>query len=67
MSLDQRAQSEVLIQLARQQQPGIGGHRGTPELDAKLEVERQANRPGLPEGTLVFSFARDAMAGNYTH
>jgi len=41
-SFDQRAQTEVLVQLAGQQQPGAGGHRGTPELDAELGVEREA-------------------------
>ncbi len=30
--LDQGAQAEPLVQLTRQQQPGIGGHRRTPEL-----------------------------------
>jgi len=44
MSLDQRAQPEALVQLAGQQQPGVGGHRGPPELDAALGVEREANR-----------------------
>jgi hypothetical protein len=44
VSLDQRAQAEPFVQLARQQQPGIGGHRGAPELDAKLGVEREANQ-----------------------
>jgi|SRR5215831_10711303 len=44
VSLDQRAQAKVLIQLARQQQPGIRRDRGTMELDAKLRIEREANR-----------------------
>src|SRR6266446_10668221 len=29
---------------AREQQPSIGGHRGSSELDAKLGIEREANR-----------------------
>src|SRR5712692_5232987 len=44
MLLDQGAQAETLVQLAWQQQPGVGGHRGSPELDAKLRIEREANR-----------------------
>src|SRR5712664_3104319 len=44
MTLDQRAQAEPLVQLAREQQPSIGGHRGSSELDAKLGIEREANR-----------------------
>ena len=47
MSLDQRAQTEALVQLARQQQPGVRGHRRAPELDAKLRVEGEANRAGF--------------------
>src|SRR5437773_10224674 len=39
-----RAESEVLVQLTRQQQSSIGGDRRAPELDAKLGVEREANR-----------------------
>src|SRR5712691_725243 len=41
---DQRAQAEVLVQLARQQQPGVGGHRRAAEFDAKLGIEREVNR-----------------------
>ena len=44
MSFDQRVHAETLVQLTRQQQPRIGRHRGAPELDAKLGVEREANR-----------------------
>jgi hypothetical protein len=44
MALDQRAQAEPLVQLAREQQPSIGGHRGSSELDAELRIEREANR-----------------------
>ena len=44
MSLDERAEAEVLVQLTRQQQSSIGGDRRAPELDAKLGVEREANR-----------------------
>ena len=36
VSLDQGAQAEPLVQLARQQQPGVGGHRRATELDAEL-------------------------------
>ena len=43
MSFDQRVQAEALVQLTRQQQPGVGGHRRAVELDAKLGLERQAN------------------------
>src|SRR3990172_3765878 len=41
----QRVQAKTFIQLAREQQPGIGGDRdrGSPELDAKLGIEREAN------------------------
>jgi len=34
MLLDQSAQAEALVQLAGQQQPGVGGHRRAIELDA---------------------------------
>jgi len=44
VSVDQGAQAEVLVQLAWQQQPGVGGHRRAMELDAELGVEREANR-----------------------
>ena len=44
VSLDERAQTEALVQLARQQEPGIGGHRGAPELYAELGVERELDR-----------------------
>jgi hypothetical protein len=43
MSLDQAAQAESLVQLAWHQHPSVGGHRRTPELDAELGVEREAN------------------------
>src|SRR5215813_3387166 len=43
MSLDQRAQAEALVQLAGQQQPGVGGHRRAMKLDAKLAIEPQSN------------------------
>ena len=42
--LDKRAQTEALVQLAGQQQAGIGGHRRAPELHAELRVERQLDR-----------------------
>jgi hypothetical protein len=44
MSLDQRAQTEALVQLAGQQQPRIRGYRRASELDAKLGIEGEANR-----------------------
>src|SRR5215471_4014554 len=44
MALDQCAQAEALVQLARQQQPGVGSHRRAAELDPKLGIEREANR-----------------------
>ena len=44
MTVDQHAQTQALVQLAREQQPSIGGHRGSPELDAELRIEREANR-----------------------
>ena len=44
VSLDQRAQAEAFVQLAREQEPCVGGHRGAAELDAKLAIEREANR-----------------------
>ena len=43
-SLDQRAQAEAFVRLARKQEAGVGRDRGTAELDAKLRVEREANR-----------------------
>jgi hypothetical protein len=39
VSLDQGVEAEVLVQLAWQQQPGVGGHRRAMELDTKLGVE----------------------------
>jgi hypothetical protein len=42
--LDQRAQAEAFVQLAREQEPSIGGYRGSAEFDAKLGIEREANR-----------------------
>ena len=42
------AQAEAFVQLARQKQPRIGRDRGTAELDAKLRVEREANRAQIP-------------------
>ena len=44
VSADQHAQAEVLVQLAGQQQPGVGAHRCATELDAQLGIEREANR-----------------------
>jgi len=44
MALDQRAQAEPLVQLAREQQPSIGCDRDAAELDAQLGIEREANR-----------------------
>jgi len=42
--LDQRVESKLIVQLAREQQPSIGSDRRPPELDSKLRVEREANR-----------------------
>ena len=44
MMLDQGVKSKLIVQLAREQQPSIGGDRGAAELDAKLGIEREANR-----------------------
>src|SRR6266446_1581663 len=44
MSVDQRAQAEALVQLAREHEPRIGGHRGSSELDPELRIEREPNR-----------------------
>ena len=42
--LDQGIQAETSVQFAREYQPRIGGHRGSTELNAKLGIEREANR-----------------------
>jgi hypothetical protein len=42
--LDQGVKAETFVQLAREQQPGIGGDGGSAELDAKLRIEREPNR-----------------------
>jgi len=42
--VDQCAQPQAFVQLAREQDTGIGGHRRAPELDAKLRIKREANR-----------------------
>ena len=44
VSFDQRIQAEAFVQLAREQEPCVGGHRGAAELDAKLAIEREAKR-----------------------
>jgi len=44
VSLDQGAQAEPLVQLPGQRQPDGGGHRRAAEFDAKLGIEREANR-----------------------
>ena len=44
MALDLRAQAEALVQLAREQEPSVRGHRDSSELDAQLRIEREANR-----------------------
>jgi hypothetical protein len=41
---DQSIKAETFVQRAREQQPGIGGDRCAAELDAKLGIEREANR-----------------------
>src|SRR5207247_9316724 len=42
--LDERAQTEALVLLAREQQPHIGGDASAAEPDAKLGIEREATR-----------------------
>ena len=42
--LDQGVKAETFVQLAREQQPSIGGDRSGAELDAKLGIEREAKR-----------------------
>jgi hypothetical protein len=44
VAVDQLAQTEPLIQLAGQQQSGVGGHRHAPELHAEPGVERELDR-----------------------
>src|SRR5262249_52788093 len=44
VSLDQAIKPEALVQRAREQQPSIGSDRRSSELDAKLRIEREANR-----------------------
>jgi hypothetical protein len=44
VSLDQRTHAEALVQFAWKQEARIGRDRGAAELDAKLRVEREANR-----------------------
>ena len=41
VSLDQGAQAETLVQLTREEQPGIGGDRCSAELDAKLGLNER--------------------------
>src|SRR6266567_1286504 len=60
MALDQRAQAEPLVQLAREQQPSIGGHRGSLELDAELRIEA----PAGARGAVAFSVSRLLNPGN---
>jgi len=45
--LDQDAQAKPFVQLAREQQPGIGSHRRASERDTELRVEGEANRAGF--------------------
>ena len=42
---DQAIQAEPLVQLAWEQEPGIGGDGGAAELDAKLRIERETTSP----------------------
>jgi hypothetical protein len=42
--LDEGVRAETLVQLAREQQVSIGGDRSSAEVDAKLGIEREANR-----------------------
>ena len=44
MPFDQGSKAETFVQLTREEQPSIGGDRCSAELDAKLRVEREANR-----------------------
>jgi len=44
VALDQRTHAEALVEFAREQEAGIGRDRGATELDAKLGIEREANR-----------------------
>jgi len=41
---DQGAQTKTFVHLTREQEAGIRGDRGSAELDAKLGIEREANR-----------------------
>jgi hypothetical protein len=36
--------ASVFVQLVREQEPSIGGYRGSPELDAEPRIERKVNR-----------------------
>jgi hypothetical protein len=47
VSFDQRVQTKACVQLPREQEAGIGGHRRAAELDAKVRIEREANRARL--------------------
>jgi hypothetical protein len=42
ISFDRPVQAEAFVQLEREQEAGIGGHRRAPELDAKLRIKREA-------------------------
>src|SRR5215831_7594185 len=44
VALDQRTHAEALVEFAREQEASIGRDRGATELDAKLGIEREANR-----------------------
>ena len=46
--LDQRTHAEALVQLTWKKQTSIGGDCRTAELDAKLGIEREANRGRCP-------------------
>ena len=47
VSLDERAEAEVLVQLTRQQQSSVGGDRRAPELDAKLGLNERRIGPDV--------------------
>jgi hypothetical protein len=42
--LNQGINPEAFVQLAREEEPSIGGDRGSAELDAQLGIERELNR-----------------------
>ena len=47
VSFDQRGQAQALVQLAQQQEPGIGRHGRAPELVAKLGLNEREIGPDV--------------------